>query len=261
MITALRFASREAQARDQAEALAFELADAVAARDRFLDIASHELKTPLTALKLQIQLNERILQKSGIEALSEQKCEKMFKQYLIQCERLARLVDDMLDASRISAGRFVICPRPASLTGIIRGAFLRYERELQNARCDVSLDLEGEVHGSFDSSRIEQIFACLISNLVRYAPGGPVEVILRTKGPRAFIDIRDQGPGIPPERLPLIFERFERAISENEVSGLGLGLHISRAIANAHGGQLSVSSEMNNGTQFRLELPIQPMHS
>lgn len=235
-----------------------ELDQAVLARDRFIDLASHELKTPLSALKLQIQLSELTLRRGGYPAFTEDRLRSLLDRTVRQCDRLERLIDHMLDASRISAGRFTIQIGTYLLDEIVRSALDRHAEELRKSGCDVAIELESGVLGRFDGKRVAQIVSSLASNAGKYAPGCLLAVRLRSEDGRARLHFRDFGPGVPMERQEAIFGRFERATHPNEASGLGLGLFISRAIARAHGGDLSILSAPGAGAEFVLDLPLSP---
>jgi signal transduction histidine kinase len=237
------------------EQLALELGRALAARDRFIDVASHELKTPLTALKLQIELHERLLTRVGFESFNEEKWRRLLGQSIVQCNRLARLVDDMLDASRINAGRFTMHPRKVSLSSLVREVSGRFGPELRAAGCTLTADIEEGLEARCDPDRYSQVVSNLLANAIRYAPGGRIELELHGDEAGTFLRVRDDGPGIPEERMQVLFEGLDMSRNANDGSGLGLGLYISRAIAHAHGGELRVRSEQGGGADFMFSIP------
>lgn len=234
----------EASARRRSEALAAELRSAVRARDEFLGIASHELKTPLTSLRLQIQMAQR--------GLTPADPDKLIK----QANRLARLVDDMLDISRINAGKLVLDPAPADLSALVNDVLDRFQPQLAAAGSSVRRDLAPGLVGAWDAYRLEQVLTNLITNAMKYAPGKAIEVATRLRDGKAVLTMSDEGPGVAPEDRERIFGRFERASSANEVSGLGLGLHISRQIVEAHGGRIRMEGAPSGGAAFVVELPL-----
>jgi two-component system CheB/CheR fusion protein len=232
------------------------LREALRVRDEFLSIASHELKTPLTSLKLQVQIKKRRLQAGDDSAFSREKLQKQFDSDEQQISRIARLVDDMLDITRINAGKLAIRPEPIFLDEVVRDVAARFHEQLRQAGSELELDLPGSVHGHWDRFRIEQVVTNLISNAIKYGAGKPILVKVESDEQCATLIVQDQGMGIAKADQARIFERFERAVSLNEVTGLGLGLYIVKEILEAHGGSIRVESELSKGSRFIVTLPL-----
>lgn len=233
-----------------------ELSKAVSARDEFVSIASHELKTPLTTLTLQAQSRQRNLQRGRTELFSAEKLAKMLDDDRRQLARLNHLIDDMLDMSRISAGRLNINRKVCDLSAITRETVARLSAQLEAAGNLATLVVPDDMPVSIDAYRIEQVLVNILTNAIRYAPASKIEIGLMKEDDHAVLRVRDHGPGIAPEHHDRIFQRFERAISVNEVSGLGLGLFISREIVERHGGKLTLESSPGNGAAFFIRLPV-----
>jgi signal transduction histidine kinase len=234
----------EVNARKQSESLAKELQSAVRARDEFLGIASHELKTPLTSLLLQIQMMQR-----GLVTVDPDKLLK-------QAHRLRRLVDDMLDISRINAGKLALEKAQVDLSALVNDVLDRFEPQLVSVGSQIVRRLGAGVVGNWDAYRLEQVLTNLITNALKYAPGKPVTVTTRRHDARAVIAVADEGSGVAPEDRKRIFQQFERATSASEVSGLGLGLYISKQIVEAHRGRIHVEANQAGGAEFVVELPL-----
>ena len=231
------------------------LKDALAARDEFLSIASHELRTPLTPMVLQLQLLERALEKGDTTVVSPEKLGKTLDSWRRQVDRLTRLIEELLDVSRISAGRLIIQNEHFDLKHMVEDVIERYRPQLNGAGSEVQVKALAEVSGEWDRSRIEQVFTNLLTNAMKYAPKSALEVTVDQDDQWAILALRDHGPGITEEDQKRIFQRFERAASHDGVSGLGLGLYIAKNIIEAHGGQISVKSERGKGSTFEIRLP------
>lgn len=230
----------------------------VAARDDFLSIASHELKTPLTSLKLQAQVMLRAIAKKDQSVLTPERITNLVKQIDSQTTRLTRLVDDMLDISRIRTGRLKIEKETVDLTEVILDVVERLKPQFQNVTGEIPLlEIQQNIHGNWDRFRLEQVITNLLTNAIRYGNGKTVTVKTAVENTCAKICVIDQGIGIAKENRARIFDRFERAgMSANEVSGLGLGLYITNQIIKAHGGSIHVESEPGKGSTFIVELPL-----
>jgi PAS domain S-box-containing protein len=240
----------------EAEAL---LKEALRARDEFLSIASHELRTPLTSLKLQLQMTQRRIERGDPRAYEPRQVSKLVEQSDRQLARLARLVEDMLDIARIRTGRLVIEPGRLDAVALTREVLERLSPHLAEAGTPATLEAPEQLEAEWDRFRIEQVLTNLLTNAMRYGDGKPVAVTLLSQGERVLLSVRDQGLGIAKESHERIFNRFERAISANDVSGLGLGLFICRQLVEAHGGHIWVESEgLGQGSTFFVALPVSP---
>jgi PAS domain S-box-containing protein len=233
------------------------LGEAVGARDAFLSIASHELRTPLTALKLNLETwQRRGATAAGNGAGSGGDGPVRLERILRQTERMARLVDSLLDVSRITAGRLKLeLEEGVDLAALVREAVERLREQLENAHSRVDLHVDGDTRGRWDRLRLEQVVANLLSNAVKYGAGAPIEIAVRGDGERVRLVVRDHGIGVPPEDRSRIFERFERLVSAREFSGFGLGLWIVREIVEALGGTIDVDSRPGQGAAFTADLP------
>lgn len=231
---------------------------AIEMRDEFLSIASHELKTPITSLKLQLQLTDRKVKPEENMAPSPQKLSQTLKIAMEQTDRLNNLVEGLLDVSKIQVGKFEMTFNDVNAAIIIEGIIHHYQAQLDGARCPVELKLDTDLIGKWDKLRIEQVITNLLTNAIKYAPGKPIEISLKREAEMGVITVRDHGPGIPKEKRDMIFERFERAVSAKHTSGLGLGLFISKQIIQAHHGSIRVESKLGQGSAFIVKLPLDP---
>jgi PAS domain S-box-containing protein len=249
-------AHRAAQAIENAR-LYGEAQAAVAARDEFLSIASHELRTPLTALRLALENMRRVSSREALDRLSPQYVERVLATAERQGQRLEKLVAALLDVSRIQMGRLELDVEEVELGATVQEALAHIEDEA--AQTGSTLEVRGEpVRGYWDRLRISQVVTNLLSNAVKYGAGKPVDVEFGPRGDRAWLTVRDRGIGIDPADQPLIFERFERAVSSRNYGGLGLGLYIVKRIVEAHGGTIRVESKPGEGAAFSVELPLTP---
>lgn len=234
------------------------LKSAVRSRDEFLSIASHELKTPITSLKLQAQLALRRFQKA--KPFTPEQISELMDMIERQANRLNRLVDDMLDIAHIRSGRLQIQRSRVRLDEFLAEAMLRFGPIFKQAETSISLSVEQSFEGDWDRVRLEQVLNNLLTNGLRYGNKKPISITLRRSPLQpsfARLEVRDEGRGISADALDRIFNRFERDVDRNEVSGLGLGLFITRQIVEAHGGKVWAESEgLQKGSTFIVELPI-----
>jgi signal transduction histidine kinase len=229
--------------------------EAVATRDEFLLVASHELKTPLTPLSIKLQTLRRELSKPSPVLTSERSLAHV-EVAQRQVKKLAELVEDLLDVSRIGAGQLELHPSRVDLAELVRDVVRRFEPEAARVGCALEVEAAEPVLGSVDPVRFEQVLDNLLSNALKYGKGKPVRVRLEALGAHARLTVRDEGIGIPPEALDRIFHRFERAVSGRHYGGLGLGLYIIRRIVEESGGTVAVSSIPGQGATFTVELPL-----
>ena len=223
--------------------------EAIAAREEFISVASHELYTPITSLSLALQSMRRHLPESA-ERLTH-----LVDLSFRQSSRLTRLVGDLLDISRIESGRLPLERSTFDLGELAREVAGRFERDLEQSGSAVNLRLEGQVSGRWDRSRLDQVITNLLANAIKFGRGRPIEVMVRAQGAEAVLEVADQGIGLEPGRQ--LFQRFSRGVSARNYGGLGLGLYISRSILEAHGGGIAVDSVPGQGATFRLHLPLE----
>ena len=239
------------EARRRAQALAADLEHAVRAREDFLSVASHELRTPITALALRVEHALRLMARGEADLPA---LESSLKTALRSARRLAALADDLLDVSRIAAGRMRIAATEVDLVALVHDLLQRHEDLRARAGCEIVLRTETPaVVGRWDRGRIEQVVTNLLTNALKYGAGWPVTIEIGAGDP-VRLAVADRGIGIHPEDQARIFERFERVASRS-FGGLGLGLWIVREIVAAHGGSVSVSSVPGEGATFTVLLP------
>jgi K+-sensing histidine kinase KdpD len=263
---------RDRLLRHWAEARANELAlgETKVQMDTFLGIAGHELRIPLTSLKLNLQVSERRLRKltigeNGAGAAGRdselQPTAELLTRAAHQVERLEGLVNDLLDISRIQAGKLELRPNHVDLAEVVREAV----REQQEAAPDRQIRLQCPADLSIpvyaDAGRIEQVVTNYLTNALKYSPvDRPVEVGVEVEQEQARARVRDQGPGLPLEEQEQIWEQFHRArgveVQSGARVGLGLGLFISRMIVERHHGQVGVHSAPGQGATFWFTLPL-----
>lgn len=232
-----------------------ELASAIKARNDFFTIASHELKTPLTCLQLQIQVMQWQMKQLSNEAYANELLDSLKKQE-DNLLRISRIVDNILDDSKISEGRLTLQLRRFDLSEMATEVIEQVKLTALLGNINIQFSAQNPVEGDWDRFRLEQVLLNLIMNAIRYGEKKSVRVEVSILGNDALMTVKDEGMGIRSEDHERIFQRFERANPEKEINGMGLGLFISKNIVSAHGGEIRLVSESGKGSEFTVILPI-----
>ncbi|MDP9709105.1 UNVERIFIED_ORG: signal transduction histidine kinase [Pseudomonas fluorescens] len=234
-----------------------ELEQAVRMRDDFMSIVAHEVRTPLNGLILETQLRKMHLARDNAAAFTLDKMHAMVDRDERQIKSLIRLIEDMLDVSRIRTGKLSIRPSRFDLAQLVSNLLQNFAQQIEAAETTVSFEAESPVEGCWDEFRIEQVISNLLTNALRYGARSPIQVRVYRQGNHARVEVQDHGIGISEENQKRIFQQFERVSAKTVVAGLGLGLFISEQIVAAHGGFIVVESKINEGALFRVCLPLQ----
>jgi predicted ATPase/signal transduction histidine kinase len=232
--------------------LLIETQRAVHLRDQFLSVASHELRTPITSLKLRLETLRRAAVRDG--RLPETTLDSLAR-LLHSTVQLQRLTDELLDVTRIEQGQMTMQPAEVDLGAVVREVTENLELDLTASGCALSIRSSGPVMGRWDARRLDQVVTNLLSNAIKFGAGRPIEVSVQDAGQTAQLSVEDHGIGIDAARVAHVFDRFERAVSPVHYGGLGLGLYLARAIVEAHGGTIGVESRLGEGSTFTVTLP------
>ncbi|CEL29448.1 MULTISPECIES: hybrid sensor histidine kinase/response regulator [Pseudomonas] len=257
-VEALEQARREQEALlQQLQSTQSELEQAVRMRDDFMSIVAHEVRTPLNGLILETQLRKMHLARDNAAAFTLDKMHAMVDRDERQIKSLIRLIEDMLDVSRIRTGKLSIRPNSFDLVQLVSNLLQNFAAQIEAAETTVTFEADVPVKGCWDEFRIEQVISNLLTNALRYGGRSPIQVRVYRQGNEARVEVQDHGIGISSENQKRIFQQFERVSAKTVVAGLGLGLFISEQIVAAHGGSIVVESQINEGALFRVCLPIE----
>ena len=220
-------------------------------QEDFVSTISHELRTPLgfikgysTSLLRQDTNWDAETQKEFLTIIDE------------EADRLSQLIENVLESARLQSKTLPLRFQPMRLDAVLRDVVMRIRSRYKDLQVNMDVALAPPIQG--DGVRIAQVFENLFTNAIKYAPGTPITISLSFNHDTATVIFKDGGPGIPPESLPLIFERFFRARSEKTVTGSGLGLYICKQIIQAHRGKIWAESALGEGTTFYIQLPTNP---
>jgi PAS domain S-box-containing protein len=227
-----------------------ELRGAIEARDDFLAVASHELGTPLTSLKLHVEQLRKTVESS--EAASNLR--KRVRSVAAEVQRLGQLVDTLLDSTRLRAGSWTLHAECLELGHLVERVLNDLAPVAEAAHCPVTLEATPALFGSWDRARLEQALTNVLSNAFKFGEGSPIEVTLDGDAETVRARVRDHGIGLPPEEQERIFQRFGRAAHTRGYGGLGLGLWIARQAIEAMGGKIGVHSMPGEGATFEVVL-------
>jgi PAS domain S-box-containing protein len=233
------------------------LRHALSVRDDFVAIASHELKTPLTALKLHNQLFQRGVERNDGKIYTPEKVQNLLGKNASHIDRLTRLVDDMLDISRIRTGKLSVRKEPCEISSMLLDVINRTKIQFEESGSGhPQILVLDKVEGEWDQLRIEQVMTNIITNAIRYGQGREISISLQDLGESVRFSVTDQGLGIAKSDHQKIFMRYERGLIAREIAGLGIGLFITQQIVLAHQGRIWVESEVSKGATFFVDLPI-----
>lgn len=229
---------------------------AILARDEFISIASHELKSPITALKMKAQVILRHLNKNR-DKYDESVITSLSK-LDHDADRLVVLINRLLDITRIQTGHFELNREEIVVNDLIHNLIETFGLQMEASQSELQVELKGTVRAYWDKSRIEQVITNLLTNAIKFGENKPIKLILETTDHHARISVIDHGRGIAPEFMDKIFNRYERANVSEGIQGLGLGLYIVKQILDSHGGSIKVESKLGKGSTFVVELPLFP---
>jgi PAS domain S-box-containing protein len=230
-----------------------ELEEAIRVRDDFISVASHELKTPLTSLRLNLDVLLSAV--SGPGPLTTEKLHRRLEIVDRVADRLQQLIEELLNITRVTSGHMALTLAQVDLAEVIDDVIARLGTQLADARCPVNATLQRPVLGRWDRLRLDQIVTNLVSNAIKYGAGRAIDISLSSNDQGAVLVVRDRGIGIATEDQSRIFQRFERAVSTRSYGGLGIGLWLVERIVGALGGQITVASQPGQGAVFSVLLP------
>ncbi|UZJ62662.1 ATP-binding protein [Pseudomonas sp. KU26590] len=227
--------------------------DAVRARDELVAVVSHDLRSPLTVIVMQCGMMQRVIA-ADISA-SSKRLTSAIDTLQRASTRMTRLLEDLLDTSKIEAGRYSIDAQPLEVSQLFEDAWSLLTPLALNKFIDLTFHAEPDLKILADPERMFQVLSNLVGNAIKFTPkAGNISVKAAAEGDHVVVSVVDSGDGIAPDQLPHVFERYWRRREDNP-SGSGLGLYISQGIVKAHGGELSATSEEGVGSEFRFSVP------
>lgn len=232
------------------------LLEASREKDEFISICSHELKTPITSMKLQFQLAQKMIESNNEQIYQKENITKRVTMTLKQIEKMSKLIEDMLDVVKIPLGKLEQEKQLVDMNEFVEDVLANFKEQFEIAGIENNLiKSDDKIFIMGDAYRLEQALSNLITNAIKYGDGKPVEVTLTASDDEVFLSVKDEGKGIASEDLGKIFMRYTRLESKNMVSGLGLGLYITKSIIEGHGGSITVESNPGKGSIFMIKLP------
>jgi signal transduction histidine kinase len=226
------------------------------ARDDFLTIAAHELRTPVTPLRLHAASLRRELARWPDRAIPPDRLARGLDAIDRAAGRLAELVARLLDVSRLASGSASLEREDVDLVGLVRNAIDRAREDAALSGSNIFLYASDGVIGRWDRDRLDLVVTNLLANAIKYGLGKPIEVWVDEQGGKAWLTVRDQGIGVPTDAKARLFQRYHRVATQ--YSGFGLGLWIAREIVEAHGGRIAAECDPDGGSRFTIELPLLP---
>lgn len=233
--------------------------EAIQVRDEFMSIASHELKTPITTLRLQLDLISRRLKQTNDET-NLKKLQDGASGASKQVSRLISLIENLLDSTRVTAGKLVLNKEDVDVTDLSRDVVERVHLQAKEVGSEIITDIEENLAGLYDRLRLEQIMLNLLTNAIKYGDGQIIRFSVKALGETLKIQVADKGVGIGRDELARVFNRYERIENKSNAPGLGLGLYILKQIVEAHGGKVEVESVLGEGSTFTVTLPLNVLH-
>lgn len=229
----------------------------IKARDEFLSIVSHELKTPLTTMLLKLHSILNSVRNVSLAKFSVPELMKVLENAENQTNRMTSMINDLVNVSLITTGRMSLHIEDCDLVKITKHVLQSFSEILKRQKYKVRLYAKSPVVGQWDKVRVEQVITNLVSNAIKYGNNKPIDIkIFNTGGVAKFV-IQDRGIGIPRNEQNVLFDLFQRAKGVDKYTrGLGVGLYITSQITRAHGGRIKVSSATQRGSSFTLELPL-----
>lgn len=229
----------------------------IKARDEFLSLASHELKTPLTTMLLKLHNMLHTVRNVSLANFSVPALMKVLENAQQQTRRLSNMINDLLNVSLITTGRLKLDREDTDLVGVVKNVLENFSEILKNEKYKVQFDSGKKIVGRWDKNRIEQAVTNLVSNAIKYGEGNPIEIKLENTNSYARFIIHDHGIGISKDDQKILFERFSRSLtSQDYKKGLGVGLYITYQIIKAHKGSVKVMSKLKKGSTFVVDLPM-----
>ncbi|WP_025996535.1 ATP-binding protein [Pseudomonas viridiflava] len=226
---------------------------AVRARDELVAVVSHDLRNPMTVISMLCGMMQKSFSSDGPH--TSRRISSAIDTMQQAASRMNVLLEDLLDTSKIEAGRYTITPQPLEVSQIFEEAYSLLAPLAMDKSIDISFNAEPELKVKADPERLFQVLSNLIGNAIKFTPKlGRIGVAAMSNGEEIVFTVRDSGEGIPPDQLPHIFERYW-TVKEGNPSGTGLGLYISQGIIKAHGGVLAANSEVGKGSEFRFTVP------
>lgn len=227
-----------------------------ALRDEFLAIASHELKTPLTTVVLQIQTSLHNIRNVSLSEFSVEHLLKMLQSMQNQTKRLSQMINDLLNISLITTHKMSLEIEDVDLVTLVKDIGDSFAQKLEKDNIQLSIGVKDSIVGKWDKLRLEQVLDNLISNAIKYGNKKPIKIELQKKGSNAVIRVIDKGIGIKDSDKNQIFSLFKRGANEKDIKGLGIGLYIAQQIVLLHKGKIEFESEYDEGTMFTVTLPL-----
>lgn len=229
---------------------------AIRARDEFLITASHELKTPLTTLRLQTYTLRKLIERSKPTGPIGETAPRVLDLLDRQTSRLESRIDDFLEAARARTGKFDLTRTTTELGEVVRRTLEKHRLEFEHANCETHVVFDSTLVGDWDSVRIGQALSNILSNAIKFGRSAPITIHVYRDAGMGCVSIQDHGIGISQADQKRILQAFERAVSAVDFSGLGIGLFVSRRIIEAHGGTIEVRSHPTHGAEFIVRLPL-----